>query len=178
MLKKLNQKGMTVVELIVTFAIIMIIVVGMLEIIVALKNDMNDSMLERDIIEFQGTVTQLINDDLIKLKATKVSTCTFTKETDTDKGYCYLLSFSKQTISKKLEISLLNKYIKYDGIKYELPEPSIMEFRDKLIFYGDNVDHQVKVNVDDNNFLNIYIPFYIIDEDENIGIDIIHPLDL
>lgn len=174
-MKKLNNQGMTLVELIVTFAIVMILVIGMLSVIISLKNDMNESSLNKELLEYKDTITYVINNDLIKSKANNIEQCTF--NVTGDKGYCYKISFENNS-TKNLEINLTKKYIKYDGIKYEIPESSIMEFRDSLIYASDNINEKIDINKDENNFINIYIPFYIIDEEENYGIDIIHPINI
>lgn len=188
---KLNNKGLSVVELVVTFALLMVLVIGMLEIIVELKASFSDKVLAREIKEFKETLTQVIQDDLIKKKAFDVEEDSTDQNCSNNKGnICYIIHFNNGTAdknddtSKKLQIKMNERIINYDGIDYSLPDYEIMEFRDSAVWENvtalEHAKNDIKIKIDDlgndNNILKIYIPYYIIDDAKNVGIDIVYPI--
>ncbi len=121
-MKKMNNKGMTIVELILTFAVLMVIVVGLLEVVLEAKQDVTDSNYVKQMEEYRTLVTKTIQDDLIKKKLTSVSisnprSATFTFADGSRKG----LNVTR------------GKLIRYDGISYDLPEKKYTEFRDSYL---------------------------------------------
>lgn len=178
----LNHKGVTVVELIVTFALVMVIVVGMLNVITQLKDTAGERILQKELLEYNGTLTQVIQDDLIRKKAKSINVC----PTSQEQKPCYIITFednsTKQIIVNMISDAENKKYIAYDEIIYPLPQQSLMEFRDSSVLYSpDNSEDEinnVKINIDANNFLHIYIPFFIVDEPTNYGINIVYPIGL
>lgn len=179
---KLNNSGITVVELVVTFALVMIIVVGMLDIIAELKDASSEKILQRQLLEYNSTITQIIQDDLIRKKAIGVSACPNNQK----QKLCYNIAFDGG-VSKQLIINMVSdletkKYISYDGIIYPLPQQSLTEFRDSAVLYNPsgnlNEINNVEIKIDSNNFLHIYIPFFVVDDETNHGIDIVYPIGL
>ena len=178
-IKKLNNKGLSVVELIVVFVILMIIVMGMLEIIIDLKSTSTDKQFEKELLEFNSVLKKTFYDDLIKKDYTSMSTCTNTGITTTGIQFieCKKLIFSDGS-SKELLIDLKTRSIYYDSIKYDMPDKGMFEFKDRRIFYNDH-DHEMDVYIEEvNDCLVINIPYYIIDEKPNYGIKIIHAINI
>ena len=50
---KLNNKGITLVEVIVSFALLMIILVGLFNIIMEVKSDVTDKQMEKEFKEYK-----------------------------------------------------------------------------------------------------------------------------
>lgn len=158
-MKKMNNKGLTIVELIVTFGLLMVLIVGLLEIVLESKSDVSDKQFMKDMNEFRNILTKTIQDDLIMNKVSSVGDCTLSK--------CVIVVGDKQ---KTLQVS--GKTISYDGINYEIPHS-------KDIDMGD-----ISIGVN-NQILVIDIPYYKVhssknmnqaDKEYNYGIKIIHLL--
>ena len=64
-MKKLNNKGLSIVEFIVVFVMLMILTTGMMNIIIKLKDNNNEKELTRELLTYKNSITKLINDDLI-----------------------------------------------------------------------------------------------------------------
>ena len=62
----MNNKGMTLVELIVTFSLLMIVVIGMFNLIMDVKGNLDDKKMVKELIEYSSTVGHQIQYDFIK----------------------------------------------------------------------------------------------------------------
>ena len=173
-MKRLNNKGITLVELVVTFAIAMVLIIGMMNVIVDFKDDIALNTVKKDLVEYQSSMTYLIENDLIKKKLVSI-----TDNTTDNKYLNYTLTFQDNT-NKVLIVDLTNKLIKYDNIIYDIPDKNYVEFRDKAIFYDEeNVDSKNDINISlSSNILYIYIPYFNLMDNTNMGLDIIHPINL
>lgn len=85
-LKKLNNKGMTAVEILVTFVIVVIIVVSMYDSIMTLKNKETVASYKESLVTYKNLLTKEIQDDLIKVGLT-AATIDVLKENEKDVGY-------------------------------------------------------------------------------------------
>lgn len=65
-MKKINNKGMTVVEIIVCFALASIIIVSMFELLNSYKNKEDEESFKTSINTYKTTLTKVIYDDIIK----------------------------------------------------------------------------------------------------------------
>ena len=64
----MNNKGMTLVELLVTFSLLMIIIVGMFNLILDVKTDLDNKRMGREITEYSNFLNGDIHYDLITRK--------------------------------------------------------------------------------------------------------------
>lgn len=62
----MNNKGMTLVELIVTFSLLMIIIVGMFNLIMDVKGNLDDKKMAKELTGYSSTVGNQIQYDLIR----------------------------------------------------------------------------------------------------------------
>lgn len=155
---KINNKGLTLVELIVAFVILVMFLFGMLEIVLSIKSKASDELFSRDMLTFKDTLIKTIEDDLIKkelVNATCVNntSCTF--------------NFAN-SMTSTLSVNTSTKTIEYNGIKYEIPNPTLIYFG--TIELGiDTIDSNKKI-------LKINIPYYEVETTTpNYGIKILHP---
>lgn len=90
-LKKLNNKGMTAVEILVTFVIMVVIVVSMYDSIMNLKNKETVASYRNSLVTYKNLLTKEIQDDLIKvgLIAARIDVL---KEGGVDVGYKIFLT--------------------------------------------------------------------------------------
>ncbi len=65
---KLNNKGMTIVELLVTFSLLLVIVVGMFNLIMDVKFELDNKQVAKDFTEYSATMNNEIHYDLLKNK--------------------------------------------------------------------------------------------------------------
>ena len=63
---KVNNKGMTLVELIISFALVMVMVVGLYNLILEVKFQMDDKQQAKDLTQFSATLNNQIHYDLLR----------------------------------------------------------------------------------------------------------------
>ena len=125
-MKRINNKGMTLVELIICFVIVSAIVVSMFNIIMSYQTEEITESSRSDIIEYKNVITKLIQTDIIKGELKNVKRISKTN-TSTGTSYKFVLTFNKSLSSSKdikektLEIhasdtDYQNNYIIYDDI--------------------------------------------------------------
>lgn len=125
----LNNKGMSIIEIVLTFALVMFISIGMLAIVMNYRTKAQISIEKMDLLTYKNTLTKDIQDDLLKRGVKEINV----------EGECRTISGLKQCINivfkddsqKILGIGSLdvtkketieNKYIYYDGIKYKISD--------------------------------------------------------
>lgn len=168
----LNKKGMTVVEIVLTFSIIMIITVGMLLIMVNYHNKVAVSLERLRMETFKNNLTQDIYSDILKLGIERIEEAT---DTTNPENPCY--ENINLPLSEKLNLnrcvvlyfqngdekvlgtskiisgdknSIINKFIYYDGIKYALKD-SIP----KNIPVDRNIEDFQSITINDHGILNV-----------------------
>lgn len=62
----MNNKGMTLVELIVTFSLLLIIVVGLYNLVLEVKFEMDEKQVAKDLTEYSSTMNNDIHYNLLK----------------------------------------------------------------------------------------------------------------
>ena len=120
-MKQLNKRGFTVVELLVSFAIISVILVAMFSVIFTLTTNYSTASVGSELISTQAVITKQLADDLLNDNITSVVTCG-------DK--CIDINYQASGI-KRLEITKENQrtLFKYgdfskklvDGSKFDKP---------------------------------------------------------
>lgn len=168
-----NNKGTTIVELIVSATLLFIIVTFLLQIIIMLKEVYSSSGIKTEMLTKQSLISKMINDDLANKKLELASDCS----QDLNNRNCLYLYFEDGT-QKKLEIipSTNNSpaYISYgnneDKYKVELVKGST--FGTYHINYTEITNVLGSTN---NAILNIDIPIRHPQlGNENYGINIIY----
>jgi len=114
----MNKKnGFTVVELVVCFALVSIVVVGMLNIALGYRKNASESQIRLSLEEYKVNITRKIQNDIMNLGVDTIGYCG-------TNYHCIEFTFN-DTSKKKLEISSLdplNRYIRYGGEKYPVEE--------------------------------------------------------
>lgn len=160
-----NNKGMTIVELVISFALLMVIVLGMLGVIVNIKNTANEKMFQKDMLEFKDMITNKINKDLIKNGFNSIENCA-----DVLSGeLCKIIVLNDEDATEKeLRVSYTNKTIKYGDTIYDIPRTAFINF-------VSSASQQIKIEGD---YFIINIEYNEIDKDINYGFKINHPIGL
>lgn len=188
---KLNNKGMSIIEIVVTFSMIMVMIISMFTIVMNYRYKASVSIEKLNMDTFKNTLTNDIQRDISKLGIDEINMegeCL----TLTDLNQCVNIVFKdgkqKAFGTSKINIddkdSIENKYFYYDGIKYKLHD-NLPE----VIPEGRNIVDFQEIKIEDNNLLtrdstiledgtvvDIYsIDVYVshVDFDEDFGIHIV-----
>ena len=199
-LKKLNNHGMTAVEILVCFVIMSILAVSMYSSSASYKNKQSIESAKEKIFTYKNLLTKEIQDDLIKkgLVSAEISeTINETKgKPENLPSKVFKVDFLFRDGSKKqlvINRRLASDYSVVDcasekindafSIQYG-EEGNLMTYDLPDVGYGENqcgekvLDLRIN-NVDinkDNNILTIYIGFYHPDLGTRYGIDIVCPI--
>ena len=65
-MKRLNNKGVTLVELLVSFSIAAVIIISMFNVVLNYQKEANSAMVKNDVTTFKNTITKMLQNDLIK----------------------------------------------------------------------------------------------------------------
>ncbi len=129
---KLNNKGITLVEVIVTFALLMIILVGLFNIILDVKSDVSDRQMIKDFKDYDNLMITRIQGDFITKQVTGCNSISNNA-----------LNCDYKDASK--EIAIVNgsngyPVIKYNGVEYEVPNSDVLTFDTaNRIVYNNNI---------------------------------------
>lgn len=62
----MNKKGMTLVELVVTFALVLVVVVGLYNLILEIKLQLEEKQIIKDVTEYSATINNKIHYDILR----------------------------------------------------------------------------------------------------------------
>ncbi len=190
-MKALNNKGMSIIEVVITFTLIMFFATGLLIIIVNYRNTVSVSLEKLKLDTFKDSISQDINNDILTLGLREVNTegeCS----TLTDLNRCVNFVFKDGTqkafgTSKVIannKDSIINKYLYYDGLKYKLKDslpdkiPADRTYADLQqisIFDGNILEHTYTV-LEDGTKINIYsvnVSVFHVDFNDDFGVHIV-----
>ena len=194
-MKKLNNKGMTVIELLLCFVLVSIISVSLYSTISSYNIKQNIESYKEKIYTFKNILTREIQNDIIKrgLIEAKITypastqTIVDMKFRDGSVRRLYILQvkardydFAGTCLSEALEND--DKFVisygdpQSGGIMEEYPLPDVGESENKCNkVVKDLRINNVKVNTK-NNVLSVYIGFYHPDLSTRYAIDIVAPI--
>lgn len=195
-MKKLNEKGMSVIEVVMTFVLIMIIVSGLLTIIMNYRQRAQIEMKRLELVTYKNEITKEIQNDILERGIYEINTGGLCIDQQDQYSSCSNLVF-KDGVEKILAVSKLdsnnnnelvellnNKYIRYGDTKYpiedELPSkiPTGRSAKDFQSIYINNENFLTtdSVILQDGKEVKIYsIDIYIehIDYEDDFGIHIV-----
>ncbi len=192
---KLNNKGMSIIEIVLTFALIMVIVLGLYNIVMNYRDKASRSLEKLELNTFKNTLTADIQKDITNLGVKEINTsgeCS----TISDLNKCINIVFQDGSqkvlgtgkINSTDKKSVENKFLYYDGIKYKmkdtLPE-KIPSGRSFLDFQSITIEDNTILSTDsaileDGTTVYIYsidINITHIDFEEDFGIHIVATTD-
>ena len=101
-MKKLNNKGITTIEVLICFVLVVIITVSMFATVSSYNNKRNEERNKEEIIVYKETITKEIQDDFIKIGLINAD---YNKETSDDKTTTYSIDCTlKDGTQRRLEI--------------------------------------------------------------------------
>lgn len=179
---KLNNKGMTVVEILLSFTLVVIIVMNLFSIIMNYRAKVNVEILRDEYIVTKYQITRDIQNDILDLVLKEVTECG---------AKCVQFEYYSGA-KKKLTIhdpqtadQIENKYIQYGDQKYKIRDvlPSnIPSGRDPLRYQSITIDPTITLTKDtysvteeENSLYSVYIGIRHAEFDEDFGILIVAP---
>lgn len=126
---KINNKAFTVVELIITFSIVMVISVGLFKVLDSYREKQQQESYRKMINNYKNEITKTIKDDILKLGIKKIEGITCT-------GYNQGINITFNDDSKKdlcVGAEGEDNGIKYGDIFYKVPSKFI-KFKDDFLF--------------------------------------------
>lgn len=142
---KLNNKGITLVEVIVTFALLMIILVGLFNIILDVKSDVSDRQMIKDFKDYDNLMITRIQGDFITKQVT-----------DCDSSEKTLTCRYKNEKNPKI-IAIVDNAITIDGVKYEVPNSDVLTF---------DTANRIEYN---NNLITIHFKYRFVNDEPSEG---------
>lgn len=190
---KLNNRGMSIIEIVVTFALIMFMIIGLFNIVLNYQSKASDTIKKTDLISFKTSLTKDIQDDILEYGIQDINQAGECPNLlDSSLVQCINIVFQDGQ-QKAFGISLIdndnvetvkNKFLYYDGIKYKLKDTlpdeipagrNIEDFQSILISDGpiSSVDSIV---LEDGTLVKLFsIDVYIsyLDFKEDFGIHVV-----
>lgn len=141
--KKLQNKGFTLVELVVSFTLIMIVVIYLIRTMIVIGNKENELLILEEYVVFETNILDKIyydiyNEDLIN--ADIISE-------DADNIINVKLSNIDGTLEENITLNKNDSIIIYDDIIYELPEKVKIDSCNKKTFNLDTNNNSYVINV-------------------------------
>ena len=198
---KLNNKGMTAIEVLVCFVLAVIISVSMYTTVSTYQNKQQIESFKEKIYTYKNLLTKEINDDLIKKGLVSAKIEQFTKNAVTGDTEA-LLEMNLRNGEKKCLKVISNKAYDYSwDSSMDSSLPASQDKDDEFVIAYGNCDQETEYpipdlgeslnptgkriydlrinNVDisiENSLLNVYVGFYHPDLGTRYGIDIVCPI--
>lgn len=161
---RINQKGMTSIELLITFVILSLVVTGMFDVVLNYKDREIIESIRATVVEYDNSLQKLIQDDFIKGHLQNVTinttnpnllTATFQMEKDATTATTYVTT---------LQIDITNGIISYgrsgEVVKYPIPKFDTSYGSNSTISLALDKDKTfIKTIGDTNKFVNITITY-------------------
>ena len=178
-MKKLNNKGFTVIELTISFLFVFMIAFSMYQLLYNYRVRQNEESIKSQMIDYKNQVTLAIQNDINEKTLKYIDYCT---EGGNRTSKCIVLHFNDNT-RKQLSIEEREKvyddidepqtvnYISYGGTVYESTDAVLLEFpSSQMLYKSSEID-----NIEDRNVAvyKISIPIYHNDLEGNYGISIV-----
>lgn len=171
MFKKLNNKGMTAIEVLVCFSIVSVIVIGMLKSVTNFRDKEETESSKSAALTYKNTITKYIESDIIHNGYVKKVNNLNNKWGNGQYGEITATLVFRDSTEKEIIIFSNNddNYIIYGDKKFKLPKIEGLAFNKPYIMdmNGEGGTHILKIYVGYNQFdlgnkydaLNIVLPF-------------------
>lgn len=113
----MNKKGFTLIELITTFALAIVIIILLINIIIVIKNIYSKNDVKSELIIQQSNLSHLINKKFNEIYLKTYNTCS-------DADFCYIFEFINGTTSK---LVVSDELIQFDNYVYKISEGTTIE---------------------------------------------------
>lgn len=170
-----REKGFTVIELVVSFVLISIIVVGMLTIALRYRNDAQLSVQKLELERYKNVLTTTVQEDILEYGVVDIQYC---QNNGVAVSNCLNLTFKDNT-QKQLELvntNVLNRYIRYGGQRFPIEEQFAIEptgLEDATIVLPKDGITLFRKSVGSSLIFKIDIPIYHVDLEGDYGIHVV-----
>jgi hypothetical protein len=158
----MNNKGISSIELLVSFVIIAFVAIGMFKAVFDILDKIDYYQEETRITILKGTIINTLQKDLNQRKMYGFKTCGTN---------CYDITYQDLT-TRRFKVDTTKKTIQYGGIAEALPEG--YDFTGSIIFTATNITTPVGRN---DTILRIFIPMSNAASGINGDINIVHQYD-
>lgn len=145
-----KNSGFTIVEIIVAFALTMVVVLFLFQIVITLKDAYQNNFVVSNLVLKQDSISNMINNDLNNNNYGTIIDVIFDETTG-----CYTLTF--ENTAKRICYNLHENYLSYDDYEFNLVDKSTLDY----------------VNVYKNNenlFIDIAISYKDLDDDYGVKV--------
>ena len=125
-MEKINNKAFTVVELIITFSIVMVISLGLLKIVDSYREKQQNELYKKEILSYKNEVIKRIEDDFLDKAVKNIEGI----DAYSDYNQCIKITFGDDTTK---DLCADNSGIMYGDIKYKYPNRFI-QLKDDFIY--------------------------------------------
>ena len=191
-MNKLNNKGMTTIEVLLSFVLIVIITVSMYGTVSAFNEKRMIEEYKSEIYIYKNTITKTIQDDFIKIGLTHATYTEgnsangreYTLDCDLKDGTKRRLEIIRNQAQSSYHIGGASSTSDYYMIRYGTPEDMIDYPLPDLGGYTTDDGYEIKdlsinnvlIKIDSSNILSIHIGFYHPELLTRYGIDIVCPI--
>ncbi len=153
-MRKLNNKGITTIELIVSFVLIIMVASSLFSTITAYNEKRQVESYKAEILTYKNNLTKLIQDDFIKIGITKATYKRYTSGTSSNNTYDILKVEDKMTLYQIdciLEDGTPRRLIIYQQYTKSSDHPSGSTSRNDYFMIEYGTPDLTKNDVDDQN---------------------------
>lgn len=177
---KLGNKGFSVIELILSFILVMFLALGMFAVVNNYRNRQLKETVRRDLISFKNKLTQDIYKDILDNKVDYIrnckdsnneviSQCVNIRFLDGQEKQLKIEEIEEETTEDGTTFTYESFNIIYGGVKYENPDPKFAKIKSDYIFTTSSASDNLEYGV----IYKLKIRIAHQDLDDEIVIDIV-----
>ena len=182
-MKKLNNKGFTLIEVLVSFTLVTIILLNLFSVVMAYRDRSSLTSLREDYNTFKYLVTKDVHNDILKKKLTSITQLPATSCASAT-SICFQFNFKDGT-TKNLFVSnvqtdagVRNKYLQYGDQKYRIRDdiPDIIPAGKSATDYQNieiAVDNLKQTTSGGRTIYTVKIHLYHHELDEDFGLNLV-----
>ncbi len=185
-MKKLNKKGFTLIEILVSFTLVMIILLNLFSVVMAYRDRASITSLREDYNTFKSLVTKDVHNDILKKKLTSITELAASACSADATTRCYQFRFGDGSI-KNLFVSnhqtaagVRDKYLQYGDQKYrirdDIPDNNMIPAGKTVLDYQNvtiEADPLKRTVSGGRTIYTIKIHLYHHELDEDFGLDLV-----
>lgn len=162
----MNKKGFSTIEVVLSFALVVIILASLTAIVINFRDKIPNEHVMTQLFNYKNSITKIVYDDIVTNEYIKLGRCT-------DDIFCVNFIKKDGTMVPLKRIVVANDttglkrgiYLEYKGIKYMLPDSDL----NQTVTNDDNLNqdnyystiNDFQIVTDDNNKLyGVTIPIY------------------
>ncbi len=174
----MNNKGFTTIEVILSFALVIIVMVSMTSMLVSYRDTIANEEIKSRLVEFKNSFTYMVYEDIVYNGINGLRYC----DSDTNNGKCvdFIRDGVKQFTLKLIDNEVgtgkenekvIKTYLDYRGIRILLPDSDLNKIEYKKLPNGNpEVDVNGQKVIDKAKQVSVIYDFIIPPDDSTMGI--------